>query len=184
MTTTLTESVTIGVEPAIASIGITGSRTMPTPAQKYVMSTLVNALCLPGSELHHGCCIGTDETAHFIAARIPRVRICGHPGYGRNQSSPYRMNSGREIFAVMHAALPYAQRNRAIVEACITLLAFPLYPEDDSRSLHSGTWQTVRIARRLRKPVIRIPPDGQSIHESNRDEKRGNVSEDDCGNYR
>lgn len=42
----------------------------------------------------------------------------------------------------------YADRNRAIIKAKPDLLgAFPLHPEGDKRSRHSGTWMTVRFAR-------------------------------------
>src|SRR5213595_1189623 len=41
----------------------------------------------------------------------------------------------------------YRERNLEIVRRSQHLVAFPEYPELDSRSRRSGTWQTVRLAR-------------------------------------
>ena len=49
---------------------------------------------------------------------------------------------------------PYLDRNRDIVDACEVLLATPDGPE----RLRSGTWSTVRYARKIGKPVeVRLP---------------------------
>ena len=48
----------------------------------------------------------------------------------------------------------YADRNARMVELSTDgLIAFPLFPEDDRRSRFSGTWQTVRMARKAEKAV-------------------------------
>lgn len=48
---------------------------------------------------------------------------------------------------------PYRQRNTRLVTQSDALVAFPMYGELDSRSRRSGTWMTIRIARRHNKPV-------------------------------
>jgi hypothetical protein len=147
-------------------IGITGSRGFPTGAQQDTLSMLIGKLAESGPcEMHHGCCIGTDECAHFIGAKIPDMLLIGHPGYGINHKSPYQMTGGHNLFAVILPALPYKQRNLAIVRASNILLACPLFPENDSRSARSGTWQTVRMARQANEPVILIPPAGIPVIE-------------------
>lgn len=50
-------------------------------------------------------------------------------------------------------AEPYRTRNERIVALADRLVAFPERAEDDPRSRRSGTWMTVRIARRAGKPV-------------------------------
>lgn len=45
----------------------------------------------------------------------------------------------------------YKDRNQAIVDACDELVGFPEYPEDDERSRRSGSWQTIRMARKAGK---------------------------------
>jgi hypothetical protein len=48
----------------------------------------------------------------------------------------------------------YKDRNQRIVELCDSLFYMAEYPEDDSRSRRSGTWQTVRLGRAAtRAPV-------------------------------
>ena len=47
----------------------------------------------------------------------------------------------------------YAERNQALVDAVVVLYAFVGWPEDHPRSLRSGSWQTVRMARRAGKPA-------------------------------
>lgn len=45
----------------------------------------------------------------------------------------------------------YADRNARIVEESTVIFGLPAYPEDDPRSRRSGTWQTIRMARRAGK---------------------------------
>jgi hypothetical protein len=45
----------------------------------------------------------------------------------------------------------YADRNAEIVKQGTMLFGFPAYPEDDPRSVRSGSWQTIRMARRAAK---------------------------------
>lgn len=47
----------------------------------------------------------------------------------------------------------YKERNYRIAWQSDRLYAFPAYPEDDSRAARSGTWQTVRMARKMGKSV-------------------------------
>lgn len=45
----------------------------------------------------------------------------------------------------------YADRNARLVEEGTMVVGFPAYPEDDPRSRRSGTWQTIRYARKAGK---------------------------------
>ena len=53
-------------------------------------------------------------------------------------------------------AKPYLARNRDIVDVTTALLATPQGPEE----LRSGTWSTVRYARRQTKPLVIVWPNG------------------------
>ena len=52
---------------------------------------------------------------------------------------------------------PYLSRNKDIVRETDMLIATPAEAEEQRRS---GTWSTIRFARKLGKPVFVIWPDG------------------------
>jgi hypothetical protein len=158
----------LDIIPANLHIGVTGTREeFPNP-QKLALGVMlsIGARLSEGiNKLHHGCASGVDEFAHGIACTIPDMHIHGHPGYDANESTPYQMTVKPGSFHVIHDAKPYKERNRDIVRVSRVLLACPLYPESHSRSARSGTWQTVRMARKANIPVIVITPIGQLIPE-------------------
>jgi hypothetical protein len=150
------------VDP-ILNIGISGSRQFtPEPQRARFTGTLGKITrTYPGIVvIHHGCCTGIDELAHAVGRKTDGCQIFGYPGTDARGKSPYRMRD-REGFAKIFPPAVYSERNRAIVAASTFLIGAPLYPEDDPRSLRSGTWQTIRYARKTRKPVITINSDGE-----------------------
>lgn len=48
----------------------------------------------------------------------------------------------------MPAGTTYKDRNTRLVELADEVRGFPAWPEHDPRSVRSGTWQTIRMARR------------------------------------
>jgi hypothetical protein len=108
-------------------------------------------------EFHHGECSGADEQAVWEATRYSAVRVVAHPCH-------YAAMRGRTIVglsAETHPAKPPLARNRDIVDACDVLLACPDGPE----RLRSGTWSTVRFARRQGVRVVIFWPDGTTTEE-------------------
>ena len=62
----------------------------------------------------------------------------------------------------MHVALPYTRaQHKQIVNVCDVLIAAPSGPE----KLRSGTWSTVRYARKLHKNITIVLPDGSTHFE-------------------
>lgn len=142
----------------ILNIGITGTRSffdLPKWRQERFTQTLARlAGDYPGIvAIHHGCCVGTDERAHEIGRDIKGCQIFGYPGKDTRGRSPHRMRD-RDGFTHTFRPLTYSARNHAIVTASTLLIAVPRYPEDDYRSLRSGTWQTIRYARKANKLVL------------------------------
>jgi len=71
------------------------------------------------------------------------------------------------------APKPYLVRNRDIVEETELLIAAPA---NAIEHLQSGTWSTVRCARRSGRPISIIRPDGTVVRESNCGGQCGAVS--------
>lgn len=70
----------------------------------------------------------------------------------RSQVCEWWINCPSVNVIYMPDGTSYKDRNQAIVDRSNKLIGFPEYPEDDSRSLRSGTWQTIRLARKAGIP--------------------------------
>lgn len=103
----------------------------------------------------HGCCVGADAQAAVMAdALTPRPTIFGHP------SDISQMTSDAALAVCDDTAQPEPplDRNRHIVDGCDVLVACPKGYAEEQRS---GTWATVRFARKVGRPVTIIWPDGR-----------------------
>lgn len=131
---------------------MTGSRNGMTTMQEDALTILLHKL---GTEqLHHGDCRGSDEQAHRIAKSLG-IFVIGHPP----------TSSGLRAFCECdetRTPQPFIVRDHAIVLETGILLATPDRPEHR----RSGTWTTVRFARRLMVPLIVIAPDGRLVPEN------------------
>lgn len=130
-------------------LGFTGTREGMTPDQKIA----VRRWCARNAPktLHHGCCIGADEDIVTILA--DSAVVIGHPPSDGELQSKYATGMSE----LLENPAEYLSRNQAIVKACDTLLATPKGPEE----LRSGTWSTIRYARRKVKTVVIVWPDGR-----------------------
>lgn len=104
---------------------------------------------------HHGLCIGADKQAHDIARTIGWC-IIGHPPSNYSKMASCRCDEYRP-------EKPYLDRNRDIVDETEQLLATPATFGELQRS---GTWATIRYARKLRRPIYIIWPDGRITTEN------------------
>lgn len=105
------------------------------------------------TEFHYGCCVGADEeAADIIHELVPKPKIIGHPPTNRKKMSRWC----EYVCNDMAPAEPYLIRNGRIVEAVDEMIACPKGEEE----LRSGTWATIRFARKCGKPVTIIWPDG------------------------
>lgn len=103
----------------------------------------------PG-EFHEGDCIGSDSQA-ASGARMAGFRIIGHPPINDSKRTFFPADESRD-------PLPYLARNHKIVDAAQEMIATPGEFEEQ---LRSGTWATIRYARKVGKPVHVILPDGR-----------------------
>jgi hypothetical protein len=144
-----------------AILGFTGTRKGLSTAQRDALRLL---LATEGPrEFHHGACRGADEEAVELAddALGDAVVIVAHP-----QSFWPRLVSKIALnLSVSHRLrLPPRERNARIVAAVGKLVACPWAPED--ADWKSGTWATVRIARRAGVPVVVVNRDGSLTEEN------------------
>lgn len=105
---------------------------------------------LSPDELHHGDAIGRDSEAHELATNQD-IRVVIHPPVNPSNRA---FCEGSEV----RAEFPYMLRNRAIVAETDLLLATPNGPE--ASAPRSGTWRTVRYARRMGRRIVIIYPSG------------------------
>ena len=136
--------------PQKLEIGFTGTREGLTAQQKESLAGIVLSLSFGHDQinLHHGDCVGADRDA-VLLFHAAGAWIIGHPP--KNPKLRARIESDEE-----HPTADYIDRNHAIVDCSGLLIGCP---KSDVEELRSGTWATIRYARR-RCPTIIIWPDG------------------------
>lgn len=133
------------------NIGFTGSRKGMTVKQILVLTDLFKEL--KPSTFHHGDCIGADQYAHSAAINQGLIVVV-HPPV-----NPKARAWCKPGWYGGHILLPkeYIERNHDIVDACDILIATPRSDQEEQRS---GTWATVRYARKVGKEIFIVCPDG------------------------
>lgn len=124
-------------------VGFTGTQQGMSEAQKEALHATL-AWLQPEMFLH-GDCVGADAEAHQLVQRVfPACRIILYPCDIHWKRA--------------HCADPYAcyppmkplERNQVIAERCEILIAAPF---ENAEILRSGTWSTIRRARKAGKVV-------------------------------
>lgn len=139
-------------------VGFTGSRDGMTKEQLASVRELMRVL--RPKEAHHGDCVGADAYFHAVCLDeyIPLIVI--HPP----DKDGLREFCGKGPLAkstlVLRNPLPYLDRNKNIVNACQLLIACPKEVEEQQRS---GTWSTVRYAKKQGVDINVIQPDGTIV---------------------
>lgn len=141
-------------------IGFTGTSKGTTARQDVRLAELLCSMRdgTPWQWLHHGDCVGADERAHQLALMYG-MNCCIHPPTNPAKRGWMERTIGPGDVEVREPQ-PYLARNRAIVDATTILVACPVGMEE---VLRSGTWATVRYARRLGRPVTIVYPDGSIV---------------------
>lgn len=136
-------------------IGFTGTRHGMTDKQKEAVKKFI--ISEKFNEFHHGDCIGSDKESHDIVdeyrkeeKKEDKIKIVGHPP----KYNKYRAYCKCDILL---AKDDYLVRNHNIVDATDIMIATP----DTKERLHSGTWATVRYARKKDKKIYIFNKNGQ-----------------------
>ena len=133
-------------------VGWTASRHGLSPIQQAVARIVLTDLRdrRGATTLHHGDCVGGDAVGVLAALKL-RYRIVGHPPVETKLRAYLPTHEDR-------AALHYLARDQQIVNESSILLGWPNTEEEIARS---GTWATIRMARRAGLPRLVITPSGR-----------------------
>jgi hypothetical protein len=139
-------------------VGFTGTSDGMTNAQTLEIHMLLGDLqaYVRSQRAHHGVCIGSDAQFHKMAKAMGYLTI-GHPGVNKDGQPAKRATD--VVCDATHPETFYLDRNVQIVIESAILLATPKGMVEEIRS---GTWQTIRSARRQKRPRIIVFPDGTS----------------------
>ena len=124
-------------------VGFTGSQRGMTAKQRFALLKVLGENKVEA--FHHGDCVGADLEAHLIVRSKPNIDVVVHP-----PSNPKKW--AFLLGTTNLLPLPYLGRNKNIVNFTDVLLAAPAGPE--SALPRSGTWMTVRYARKVGKKVV------------------------------
>lgn len=143
-------------------IGFTGTRDGMTDAQlralEYVVGDLVRSE--PVFWAHHGDCVGADAEFHELLMDLTgdhTIRIVVHPG----PADDIARQSGC-VGDERREPLPHLTRNQNIVDESTVMIAAPL---EETEQIRSGTWATIRMARRAGAPLAIVYPSGDVVKE-------------------
>lgn len=137
-------------------LGFTGTQQGMTQRQRDAVGYLFKAAKL--HILHHGGCVGADEQAHQLAVAM-KARVRVHPG------PAFNMQRGCPDADLVYPVRPNLVRNVDI--ARLGLDGLIAAPAQDVEQLRSGTWATVRYARKMHRHVWIVTPFGTFREERN-----------------
>ena len=139
-------------------IGFTGTRHGLMPLQRAAVGAVLEQVADAGGFVaHHGDCIGADAEFHDLCRMLPGSLIIVHPG--PLDDLP---NQAGRVGDERRAHLPHMRRNKNIVTAATVMIAAPfeLTPQE-----HGGTWRTIEMARKARRPLAIASRDGVTAKE-------------------
>lgn len=132
------------------NIGFTGTKMGMSQFQYEKVFDILN-LC-EVNEFHHGDCVGSDKESHEIASKL-NIDIVIHPPI---KDSKRAFCKG---YKNLYKKKEYLDRNRDIVDETNLLIATPC---GEKEVIRSGTWYTIRYAKKIGKPIIIVFPDGST----------------------
>jgi len=136
-------------------IGITGSRVGMSFRQgvsfKHWLDSQSRITKI--TEFHHGDCVGVDvQAVTFVESLYPEIETHSHPPINQSLRAFHKSK-------VIHPEKEYLDRNKDIVNSVDVMVCFPDGPE----KLRSGTWSTIRYAKKVLKNVLVFDKDGQIV---------------------
>jgi len=146
------------------NIGFTGNRLGMSRRQMRVFKTIMMDLIMNTRTFHHGGCIGSDKQAHDIIFGIrndksinltyplsENVKIIVHPSNNPVSRADCTLDANDERLDEK----PPLERDMDIAKSCDILFTTPRILREERRS---GTWATIRYARKLGKMIVVLDP--------------------------
>lgn len=141
------------------NVGFTGTRKGMTAPQRASFRELLRFTQI--DVFHDGLCKGSDAHAAAMISLRTKAKLVGHP------CNLYQFHADQIVWDIhdeVRPTYPPLERNRHIVAESKLLIATP---GQDQEAPRSGTWSTIRHARKQGKEVIIIYPSGAVERESN-----------------
>lgn len=143
--------------PPNIELGVTASRKGISSHQANSFRGFLRINFIP-IIFHNGCCVGGDEkTLKIVLGMYPDTKIYYHPPLNKTLVFKYETRKIDVVFPEKD----YLDRNKCIVDSCKHLVCFP---ELNNETQRSGTWSTIRYARKVRRNHTIFYPDGSVEH--------------------
>lgn len=129
-------------------VGFSGTQRGMTSAQIYAVDRLLEEDIIT-QIAHHGDCIGADADFHNLSV-LEGLVLIGHPPINESKRAFC-------IFDEVREPKEYIERNHDIVDEADWMI---FTPETFEEVLRSGTWSTIRYAKKKNKDGFIVWPDG------------------------
>jgi hypothetical protein len=156
-------------------LGFTGTQRGMTALQFMALEAWLGQRAHMFVEAHHGDCIGADAEFDAMLEELGVRTVVHPPGDDSKRAWCFRLWSMRTKFdpllgnappkrreVIELPPLPYLARDTEIVKATRALIATP---GDMREVMRSGTWATVRRARKARRVIRIFWPDGSTARD-------------------
>jgi len=138
----------------MTTISFTAARDLDDVARDGVVTNVLTVHVPHADRYVTGGCTGGDAfIGAWLMANRPDAEHVVIVPWNRSRVDPWWLvtDGGNLTVVRMPPGSTYKDRNELLVEEGTWVFGFPAYPEADPRSRRSGTWQTIRMARRAGK---------------------------------
>jgi hypothetical protein len=136
------------------NVGFTGTDKGMTTFQVPVIVKFLESNLKRIDRADHGDCIGSDKQFHDICVRLGLMsKIWIHPPVYRYKRAFCHVDDPSHVLPPRE----YLQRDDDMAKVCTIMLATPAEEEEITRS---GTWATIRYAKKYGKQCYIVFPNG------------------------